>query len=337
MKKKVSVIFFAVCLAVCLMVPLFTGCATGEIVYCLSEEGDHYFVYASRTNISEEAFNGICPYYSEETGPVTEPLEGTLPVTSIAGQGFFGCSKFKNIEVPDFITNIGYSAFAYCQSLESFKFPDNENFKTVPYGIFGGDKCLNQVEIPETVERIEAYAFYSSCLYEVTIPASVTYMGAGVFYRDEYLTKADIYAQIDAVPYATFCSCMRLEEVTLSSTIKEIKGYEYVNKENKVISEDDIIPSSAMATDEEKADPNYEDNVSETVPAFYYTYLESGSDTITFDYELQRLYYLGTEAELNDVVVGEYNVCLTESTVLTVYCWEDGAWKEVNWNFGQIG
>ncbi|MCD8206920.1 MAG: leucine-rich repeat domain-containing protein [Bacteroidales bacterium] len=330
-KKKILSVCLGVIVALCAM-PFFTGCVAGEIVYVLSEDEDHYFVYASKANLSEEAFAGICPYYSEETGPVAEYVEGTLPVTSIAAMGFSGCTKLKEIVVPDFITNIGYSAFAYCTGLCSLTLPSS--LKIIPYGMIGGCNSLKYLEIPDGVERIETNAFYASHIKSITIPESVTYMGEGVFYRADYLESATIYANIDTVPYGTFCSCPNLRELTLPATVKEIKGYELVNGNGEVISEDDVIHYQYGAENDTE-DPNYEDNVTETVPAFYYSSLEAGSNTITFDYELETLYFLGTEKELNEIVVGEYNICLTDSTVLTVYCWEDDDWKEVKWNFGR--
>lgn len=314
------------------MIPFFTGCAMGEIVYVLSDDGDHYYVYASNSRVTEDAFEGICPYYSEETGPVDEPLEGTLPVTSIAAMGFMGCSKLTNIVVPDFITRIDYSAFAYCTNLKSVVLPSG--LKTVPYGIFGGCNSLFFVDIPESVETIAPYAFYLSHLHEIIIPSTVTSLGEGAFYRCEYLTSVEIYADIDTIPYATFCSCQSLKDVTLPATIKEIKGYDLLNGNGEVITEDDVI-HYVYGEENDTENPNYEDNTKESIPAFYYGYLEAGSETITFDYELENLWFMGTEAQLREVVVGEYNVCLTESTKLTVHCMDgNGEWADFdNWRF----
>ncbi|MCD8205184.1 MAG: leucine-rich repeat domain-containing protein [Clostridia bacterium] len=331
MKKKKLVYVIVGFLVALGMLPLFSGCSEGRIVYALGDDGEHYYIYASLTNVSEAAFEGICPYYSEETGPVNEPLEGTLPVTTIGTMGFLGCNKLKNIAVPDFITTIGYSAFAYCTNLKSITLP--ASLKSVPYGIFGGDNSLFYVDIPEGVERIESYAFYFSHLHEIVIPSSVTYLGEGAFYRCDYLTSVEIYADIDTIPYGTFCSCMSLEDVTLPATIKEIKGYDLLNGNGEVISEDDVI-HYVYGAENDTENANYEDNVRESIPAFYYGYLDAGSDTITFDYELKNLWFLGTEAELHAVVIGDYNVCLTESSVLTVHCMENGEWKTFDsWRF----
>ncbi len=255
-----------------------SGCSgSAELVYTLSDDETHYIVSVSG---STSALTEV---------DIAEEYEG-LPVTEIASQAFFGCNNLRTVVIPDSITTIGSSAFAYCTKLSSVTL--SENLTTIPYGIFGKCECLKSIEIPASVTTIAYGAFMYSSLTSVTIPETVQTMGNYVFYYCEELISADIRCEITTLPYGTFYSCSALTSVTLPSTITEIKGDETVER---------------TAEDGTTSSTDY-------YAAFSYGYLSAGSQYITYDFELEYIYFRGTEEQWNAVTIGDNNLGLTENT-----------------------
>ena len=104
------------------------------------------------------------------------------------------------------------------QNLGSFTAPDS--LKTILPGAFAGSRVLSRVTL-NGVETIGDYAFADCAgkdFKSVTVPASVTSMGAGVFYGCSYLNSADVQAKINTLPAYTF-ALSGLQSVTLGKTI----------------------------------------------------------------------------------------------------------------------
>ncbi len=119
---------------------------------------------------------------------------------TIGDYSFHKLNMLTRVELGNNLESIGKYAFANCVSLEEVKIPDNTievlsdgaftccdgvfDFK-VPYGVktigkevFRESAYLVYIEIPETVTKIDDYAFYDmDNITEVTIPDSVTEFG----------------------------------------------------------------------------------------------------------------------------------------------------------------
>ena len=109
-------------------------------------------------------------------------------VTEIGNSAFYGCSSLKSITIPNGVTSIGDSAFFGCSSLTSITIPDG----VTSIGGYAFDGCsgLTSITIPDSVTSIGYYAFDGcSGLTSITIPDGVTSIGSYAFYGCSRLTS----------------------------------------------------------------------------------------------------------------------------------------------------
>ena len=93
---------------------------------------------------------------------------------------YFAPARLAEYTIPDSVTSIGSSAFAYCSSLESITIPDSVT--SIGDSAFHGCSSLRSVTIPDSVTSIGDSAFGGcSSLTSITIPESVTSIGIAAF------------------------------------------------------------------------------------------------------------------------------------------------------------
>ena len=121
-------------------------------------------------NSVEVTYNGSSynNYYEDVIILETVTHDGsTYSVTSIGERAFYD-SKLTSIKIPNSVTGIGYSAFAFCTSLTS-------------------------LEIPNSVTSIGSYAFSGcSSLTSAVIGNGVTNIGERAFVSCSSLTSVEI-------------------------------------------------------------------------------------------------------------------------------------------------
>ncbi len=99
----------------------------------------------------------------------------------------------NDLVIPNTVTSIGNS-FRYYKGLTSVEIP-NSMTRIDDYA-FSGCSGLTSVEIPNSVTSIGSNAFYGcSGLTSVEIPNSVTYIGSSAFYNCSGLTSVAVFAE----------------------------------------------------------------------------------------------------------------------------------------------
>ena len=98
-------------------------------------------------NISEDLFRGCDNLENVEIPPTVKTI----------GRGAFNGCRLSSILVPNGVAEIDEDAFEDCWSLLSVKLSDS--IKVIKTGTFRNCYKLRKVELPSSLERIEAYAF----------------------------------------------------------------------------------------------------------------------------------------------------------------------------------
>lgn len=120
--------------------------------------------------------------YEDVIIPETVTHDGsTYSVTSIGESAFYD-SKLTSIKIPNSVTAIGNSAFAFCTSLTSLEIPNS----VTSIGSYAFIECssLASIEIPNGVTYIDEWVFLNcTSLTSIEIPNSVTSIGSSAFYH----------------------------------------------------------------------------------------------------------------------------------------------------------
>ena len=124
-------------------------------------------------------FTGLTSIPSSAFSDCSELLSIKLPdnIISINDNAFVRCQSLREIHIPANIESIGYRAFRSCKKLATVIFEKSSQLKTIgggyhsdiDYGAFSYCTALTSIEIPASVETIEASAFMN-CSSLTTIP-----------------------------------------------------------------------------------------------------------------------------------------------------------------------
>ena len=188
--------------------------------YAVTSLGEGAFMQSKLTSVQlpKQTLRVIGPYAFLECSGLTE-IDVPETVTTI-GESAFEAYHLKRISIPASVTEMGDNAVGACPELESVTLVEGNTH----FGIFDGvlmDKAQTRLicypaklagkayTVPTTVTSIDKEAFrYVANLTSVTIPASVTKLVYGMFYKASSLTEINIdpanttYCSADGVVYS---------------------------------------------------------------------------------------------------------------------------------------
>ncbi|MBQ4108185.1 MAG: leucine-rich repeat domain-containing protein [Clostridia bacterium] len=193
-----------------------------------------------------------------------EKVSFTNNITTIPDYSFYGCTELKQLPISDNTVTIGNYAFSKCASVSEITIsqnliaigdfalfgcsslssilvhPDNEFYKSSYGNLYSKDGTsiiqyspanpATTFSIPETVTRIEGYAFHSAKnLEHIEILGNVNYIGESAFRVCSSLKAFDIPNGVENIFDATFLGCTSLTEITFGSSLKYVGTYSFQN------------------------------------------------------------------------------------------------------------
>ena len=144
---------------------------------------------------------------------------------TIGDQAFRGCTRLREITLPESLTAINSYAF-YGSGLSSITIPAG----VTSIGSYAFDDCyyLESANIPAGITRIGNYTF-SDCqrLKSIEIPESVTNIGQNAFYGCSRLTSVSFSKNITTIENYAFNGCSSLQAITLPQELITIGSYAF--------------------------------------------------------------------------------------------------------------
>ena len=179
--------------------------------------------------------------FSDCSSLATVTFEKGSRLKTIGNNAYYRCTSLTSIEIPASVETIEKKAFMHCSSLATVTFEKGSQLKTIAGdsydGAFSDCTALTSIEIPASVETIEATAF-KRCSKLTTITfekgSQLKTIGGG-YYSSYYhgafsdcssLTSIEIPASVETIEATAFKRCSKLTTVTFEkgSQLKIIGG-----------------------------------------------------------------------------------------------------------------
>ena len=173
---------------------------------------------ANATTIPERCFND-CDALTSIVIP-----EG---VTSIGYRAFYGSGNLQNITVPGTITSISDGAFNGVAVTTVGPIGGGYDYEfgwteTIPSNAFREMSKLTSAVIPEGVNKLGSYAFYSSGLSSVSLPSTLLTISDYSFYDCDGLTSIVIPEGTTTIGYRAFYGSNNLKNISMPGTVTSI-------------------------------------------------------------------------------------------------------------------
>ena len=182
------------------------------------------------TSIGDWAF-GFCDSLTSVTIP------GSVTTIGIA---FYGCDGLIDVTIPDSVIRIDLDAFYECFSLTEINVAEqNAAYSSANGVLFNQNKTdliqcpagkTGSITIPDSVTSIGARAFEQCVgLTNLTLSAIVTNIGDRAFFNCTGLSNLTIPDSVTAIGGSAFDSCTGLTNVTLSANVTSLGPYAFCN------------------------------------------------------------------------------------------------------------
>lgn len=164
------------------IIALVVVCSVLALAACNITSADGKWEYS----VDKETNTATIVSYKGGDAELVIPSEiDGVAVTKIGKNAFKKNTKITSLVLPDSLIEIEQSAFEMCSNINKITF--GSGLKTI--GMYAFYNCyeLKDISLPSNLEMINNGAFMGCALKNVTVPASVKYVGHNVFARNGYL------------------------------------------------------------------------------------------------------------------------------------------------------
>ena len=171
--------------------------------------------------VIEEGMTKIPDYLFENCGGFTT-IKIPNTVTEI-GSSAFAYTNLENIEIPNSVTTIGGAAFLNCKSLQAIELPDSVT--SMGNAVFKGCAKITEVVLPNTRKNITTSTFEGcTSLEKIVLPDTVTEIQDHAFKNCTSLKDITWSKSINTIKDYAFENCDALTEVKLPNSVTNISA-----------------------------------------------------------------------------------------------------------------
>lgn len=172
------------------------------------------------------------------------PEIALFSVTSIGESAFDNCVQLEKIMLSKKVGSIGSSAFRGTPWFDTYTdefvilgqnilvaYNGDDTDVKIPYGVkrivdaFMNNYQIESVEIPETVQQIDANAFRDAVnLRSIELPPYLTQIGSNAFNGCQNIKQIELPPLIKKIDSSAFANCNMLQEFIFPSLVTEISG-----------------------------------------------------------------------------------------------------------------
>lgn len=228
-KKTLTVILAGLCIGFT-VATLFTSCnenSTTEnakteslgLEYALNEDNNSYSVVSV----------GTC----QDTDIVIPSKYEDKPITKILDNAFNGYTNLTSITISENVTSIGEDAFYDTEYYNNEENWENGVLYIGKHLIRAKTSINGTYTIKDGTKCIASSAFYEcDNLTSVTMPESVTTMGAFIFWKCKKLGNIELSSKLTAIENWTFYQCDALSNIVIPDSVTSIGSSAFENCKN---------------------------------------------------------------------------------------------------------
>ena len=158
-------------------------------------------------------------------------------ITTIGDNAFSYCTSLKRVDLPNNITSLGARVFESCTALTNVYIPAKIEYESITYsygsqsanGIFNNCSNLTTVRFEEGTDYIHGGLFAGSGLRTISIPSTVTGIGAYAFSNCNKLTTVNLNEGLTTIGTNVFSDDSELTEIVIPNGVTVINDYTFYN------------------------------------------------------------------------------------------------------------